>query len=113
MAEKESQIKTLWEEIKNYIALNYDYGRLTLAEKLTVLMTAVALCAIAFSLVTLMMFFLSMALVRWIAMSTGIIGAYFIMFGFYVLLLVAAVVFRKALVVNPISRFITKLFFKS
>lgn len=113
MTEKGTQIKTIWEELKNYLSLNIDYARLTMSEKLTVLMTAVALCTVAFAIVTLMMFFLSMAVVRWIAISTGMIGAYFIMTGFYALLLCVAVVFRKALIINPIARFITKLFFKS
>lgn len=112
MAEKDNSVKTLWAELKNYIALNVDYAKLTLSEKFTILLTTAALCGIAFALITLMMFFLSMALVRWIAMSTGLIGAYFIMFGFYVVLMIVVGVFRKTLIINPISKFITKLFFK-
>ncbi|MCM1519707.1 MAG: hypothetical protein NC098_02865 [Lachnoclostridium sp.] len=112
MAEYETKLKTLWVEIKDYISLNIDYAKLTVSERMAMLLTAASLCAIVFALVSLMMFFLSMALVRWIAESTGIVGAYLIMFGFYVILLAVVVVFRKAMIINPISRFISKLFFK-
>lgn len=112
MAEKETRFKTLVAELKEYVSLNVDYARLTLSEKITLLLTAVSICAIIFMLVSITMFFLSMAVVRWIANSTGIIGAYFIMCGFYMLLLVLAILLRKTLIINPISRFVTKLFFK-
>ncbi|MDE5829394.1 MAG: hypothetical protein K2H48_05315 [Duncaniella sp.] len=112
MAESDNQFRTLWTEVKNYFTLNIDYAKFTLAEKLTVLLTAASVCAVAFVLIAIMMFFVSMAFVRWIAEATGMVGAYFIMTGFYVLLLALVIVLRKQLIVNPISRFITKLFFK-
>lgn len=109
--EPENQFQRLWSEIKDYISLNVDYARLTGAEKVTVLLTAVALSAIAFVLVTLIMFFLSMAIVRWIAMSVGLTWAYFIMTGFYLILLGVAIALRRPLIIDPISRFVSKLFF--
>ena len=109
--EKENRLHTLWLEAKDYIRLNLDYAKLTTAEKLTMLLVAVSLCLIGFVLVSLIVFFLSMAVVRWIAQATGITWAYFIMSGFYLLVLVLAFALRKTLIVNPISRFVSKLFF--
>ncbi|MDE6484220.1 MAG: hypothetical protein K2L14_02360 [Duncaniella sp.] len=112
MAESENQFRTLWAEAKNYFTLNVDYAKFTLAEKLTVFLTAASVCAVAFVLLAIMMFFVSMALVRWIAEATGMVGAYFIMTGFYVILLALVIILRKPLIINPISKFVTKLFFK-
>lgn len=112
MAEKENKFRTLWIEAKNFFMLNVDYAKFTMAEKLTVLLTAASVCAVAFVLAAIMMFFISMALVRWIAMATGMVGAYFIMTGVYAILFGLIFALRKPLIVNPISRFITKLFFK-
>ncbi len=112
MAESENQFRTLWAEAKNYFTLNIDYAKFTLAEKLTVFLTAASVIAVAFVLVAIMMFFVSMALVRWIAQATGMVGAYFIMTGAYAVLFGLFFALRKPLIVNPISRFITKLFFK-
>lgn len=109
--EKENEFRTLWLEVKEYLRLNLDYARLTGAEKLTVLLVAVSLCMIGFVLVSLILFFLSMTIVRWIAESIGITWAYFIMSGFYLLLLVLVFALRRPLIINPISRFVSKLFF--
>lgn len=51
-----------------------------------------------------------MALIGIIARSTGLVGAELIMGGFYVLMLVLVIAFRRPLIVNPISRFVSKLF---
>lgn len=112
MADKRNQINSLWAEIKETFNLNVDYAKFTVAEKLTVFLTVVALAAICFVVVSFMIFFLSIALVNCLATSIGQIWAYFIMFGFYIVLLVVVFVFRKQLIVNPIARFISRLIFK-
>lgn len=111
MADKQNQIHTLWTELKETLKLNVDYAKFTAAEKVTMLLTTGALALLAFVLISLFMFFLSMAVVRWIAAGVGLIGAYFIMCGFYVVLLGVVVAFRKQLVINPIARFVSRLFF--
>lgn len=111
MAEKQNQIHTLWAEIKDSLKLNVDYAKFTAAEKLTMLLTMVSFALIAFALISLFMFFLSIAIVRWMATGVGMVWAYFIMCAFYVILLGVVVVFRKRLIVNPIARFVSRLFF--
>ncbi|MCM1075858.1 MAG: hypothetical protein NC411_00685 [Bacteroides sp.] len=111
MSEKQNQIHTLWAEIKESLRLNVNYAKFTAAEKLTLLLTTITFAIIGFVLVSLVMFFLSIAIVRCIATGVGLIGAYFIMCGFYVILLGAVVLFRKQLIVNPIARFVSRLFF--
>ena len=88
MADKQNQLNTFWEELKSTLKLNVDYAKLTAAEKMTMLLTS-------------------------IATGVGIIWAYFIMCAFYVLILAAILAFRKQLIINPIARFVSRLFFNS
>ncbi|MBD5300695.1 MAG: hypothetical protein K2G00_04735 [Duncaniella sp.] len=111
MADKQNQIHALWAEIKESLKLNVDYAKFTAAEKVTMLLTTVTFALIAFILISLFMFFLSIAIVRCIATGVGMIWAYFIMCGFYIILLGVVIAFRKQLIVNPIARFISRLFF--
>lgn len=108
---KQDQFHSLWAELRTTLKLNVDYAKLTAAEKLTMLLTALSFALLAFVLISLIMFFLSIAIVRWIATGVGIIWAYFIMCGFYMVLLGVVVAFRRQLIVNPIARFVSRLFF--
>ncbi|MCM1354809.1 MAG: hypothetical protein NC212_00205 [Staphylococcus sp.] len=108
---KQNQIHSLWDELKSTLKLNVDYAKFTAAEKLTLLLTTLAFALLAFVLISLLMFFLSMAITRCIATGVGMIWAYFIMCGFYLVLLVVAFAFRKTLIINPIAKFVSRLFF--
>ncbi|MBD5314303.1 MAG: hypothetical protein K2G41_03435 [Duncaniella sp.] len=111
MSEKQNQIHTLWAEMKEMLKLNVDYAKLTVAEKMTLLLTTAAFALLGFVLISLFMFFLSLAIVRCIATGVGMIWAYFIMCGFYMILLGVIIAFRKQLIINPIARFVSRLFF--
>ena len=108
---KQDQFHSLWAELKSTLKLNVDYARLTAAEKMTMLLTTVTLALIAFVLVSLIMFFLSIAIVRCLATGVGMIWAYFIMCAFYVVELGVVFVLRMQLVLTPIARFVSRLFF--
>lgn len=112
MSEKENSLKTLWTEIRRYLELNIEYARLTAAEKTTILLTAVATSAIVGLLAVLIFFFISIACVHWLGMVISMALAYTVMAGVYVLLLVVAVVFRKQLIINPVAKFISRLFLR-
>lgn len=112
MSEKPSSLKMLIDEIKQYLELNLEYAKLTGAEKTTVLLTAVALSAVVGVLAVLIFFFISIACVHWLGLVLNMALAYSIMAGVYVLLLVIALVFRRQLIVNPVARFITRLFLR-
>ena len=111
MPDKQNQFSTFWTELRSVLKPNIDYARLTAAEKLTMLLTMLSFSLLAFVLISLIMFFLSLAIVRCIASEIGMIWAYFIMCGFYVLLFALAFAFRKQLIINPIARFVSRLFF--
>lgn len=110
--DKESNIKSIWTEIRRYLDLNIEYAKLTGAEKTTLLLTAVATAAIVGVLGILIFFFISIACVHWLADVISLALAYTIMSGVYVLLLVLFIVFRRQLLLNPVARFISRLFLR-
>lgn len=96
-----------------YLTLQLDYARLTATEKLIVLLSTVAF----FGLITIIGFitlvFVSIGIGHWLSMTVAPDAAYLFVSAFYLLLLIAVVVFRKQMIFNPIARFLTRLFLKN
>ena len=63
-------------------------------------------------LAILIFFFISIACVHWLGMVISMALAYTIMAAVYVVLLVVAWLFRRQLIVDPIAKFISKLFLR-
>lgn len=108
--DNQSSVVSLWERLKEFITLKYEYTRLTLAEKLTLLLWVVSMSLIALFMVTFAVFFLSMALSHWLSESMGLVWSSMIVAGVYLLVLLLIFALRKPLIINPISRFISRLF---
>lgn len=109
MADKENRLTTLWREIKEYFELNVEYAKLTAAEKLAVLMTAAAIAAISGVMALIVLFFISIAAVHWLSLCMSLALAYTIMAAFNLLILALILLFREKLIVDPISKFISRL----
>ena len=110
--QQENSYSNLWIQIKKYLKLNIEYARLTASEKLTVFL-ATAVIALGIALFGIIfVFFLSLAVVNWLAPAIGFALSYVIMSGFYLLLIVLLYIFRRELIFNPVAKFISKLFFK-
>ncbi len=103
--------KKLWDQGREYLRLEWDYGTLTALEKLTVLLSSIAVIAIVTMFGALALFFLMSTLVElltvamgaaWLANCTVAV----------ILLLMMWVVYacRKAWIIDPIARFLTRLF---
>jgi len=112
MPEIRDQISSIWIEIKETLRLNIDYAKLTATEKLTILLSMTGLALVCFALASIIIFLISLGLMLLLAKSTGLFGACMIMAGIYALILVAAVLLRKQLIIDPIARFISHLFLK-
>ncbi len=110
-SKKENSFARLWQQIKSYVALNVENAKLTVAEKFTILVTAAAVCVLTLLLAVIILFFVSMGLAQLLAESVGMMWAYLIMAGAYLVLLIALILLRKVLITNPVARFITRLFF--
>ena len=98
-------IHTLADLTKRLISLYIENVKLTAAEKLTVVMSAAVLLVVALVFGIFMLAFLSGALVLPAWASYAILG------GFFLLLVVLVIAFRKHIIVNPIARFVSRLVF--
>ena len=88
-------IHTLADLTKRLISLYIENVKLTAAEKLTVVMLA----------------FLSGACIELLALVLPAWASYAILGGFFLLLVVLVIAFRKHIIVNPIARFVSRLVF--
>ncbi|MGN0214294.1 MAG: phage holin family protein [Muribaculaceae bacterium] len=105
--------KELFAEIKKYVTLQVDYTKYTVAEKMVVLLSAMATAFVLGALGFGVLFYLSIALADYLAIMLNCYwGAHVIVACLYGLLLWGVVIMRKQLIVNPIARFLSKLFLK-
>ncbi len=103
--------KELWSVFKKYVSLQVDYVKLTALEKLTILLAAMTVMGIAIVLSACALFFLSAAFVSWldsILCCTWL--ANLITGGVVLIILLVVLLFKKVLIINPVARFVTKLF---
>lgn len=107
----ENQYVRLWEELKKYFRLQIDYTRLTAVEKCSLLLSAIAVVLVTGLLCACALFYLSFALAsvleHWIGVEWV---AYLIVGGVFAVLLLLIYAFRKRLIVDPVTRFVTRLF---
>lgn len=108
-----TKIRQLIIDIKKYFQLQQNLLKVEAVEKLTILMGMFLLLILLMILGTGALFYILYALayllepyVGGLVTSFGIIGF------FYLLLLVLIVVLRKPLILNPLARFLYKLFLK-
>lgn len=112
MPEIRDQISSIWIEVKETLRLNFDYAKLTATEKLTILLSMTGLALICFALASIIIFLISLGLMLLLAKSTGLVGACMIMAGVYALVLIAAILLRRQLIIDPTARFISRIFLK-
>jgi len=104
-------LQSLWTEIKHYLELQKQYILMDTAEKLTVLLSAVAVAVLCLTLAAMALFFLLFTLATWIGHIVGNPAIGFLVMGF-ILLLLTVVVYacRKRWIVQPLSRLVVGLF---
>ncbi len=108
----ELDYKKLWQQLKNFVTLQIDYSKLTVAEKLSILFSRVLLVAVVLLIGVLLLMQLMGAIVAALTVSLGSASmAHLIAGGILILLLLVIFAFRTQLIVNPVTRFVTKLFF--
>lgn len=104
------EVKDLFSQTMTWAKLEIEYVKLTAAEKLIILISTLIIGAIfvLFLLPIFIMLLFALAGVFRMFMSPPL--AYLSVAGIVVLLLAIVFVFRKVLVINIVSRFVTKLF---
>lgn len=102
-------IATLVEMLKDYVVLQKDYLKYDVVEKLVRLSAALLLAFFIFGLVFAVVFYLSFALVYWLAPATGETGGFAIVGGIYFLLLFLVYYKRKTWIEQPLVRTLTSI----
>ena len=107
----EIDYKKLFSEARKYFTLEWDYTKLTAVEKLAVLLSAIAFLAVVFIIATFVVYHLFAALVAVLTSALDCAwGANLIAAGLLVILLLVVFAFKKPLIVDPVARFVSKLF---
>ena len=104
MSEKENSFSRLWQQGKDYATLKIEYAKLTAAEKLSVLLSAVAVAFVVFSLAMV-----AWHMPEWIGQSIGMAWGCGIVAVVYIAMMVLLFLLRKPLFINPVSRFVSRL----
>ena len=102
-------ISQLVDVLKHYIGLQSEYVKLDVIEKVVRLLTAAALALVLALLVIFILIFLSVAGAHALMPCTGAVGAYAIVAGFYLLLLVLVIIKRKSWIEKPLVKFLANL----
>lgn len=103
------EIRSLFSDGKEWIELEIEYARLTLAEKFTVLLSTLVLGAVCLLMFIVVLMLLSLALVDVFKMFMTAGLAYLSVAGILAVLILVVYLLRKPLLLNPIARLISKL----
>ncbi|MDE5773574.1 MAG: phage holin family protein [Muribaculaceae bacterium] len=103
------EIRSLFSDGKEWIELEIEYAKLTMAEKFTILLSTLVLGAVCLLMFMVVLILLSFALVDVfkLLMAPGL--AYLSVAGVLIVLIVIVYLLRKPLLLNPIARLISKL----
>ncbi len=95
--------------VTRYVKLLIEDTRLGLAEKLTRLLSAVAVCAVLVILAVVALVFISIGISYLLVPYFSPVWAFLAVAGFYIVLIGVFVALKRQLVVDPIARFISSL----
>lgn len=104
------ELKQVFSDSKDWVKLQIEYTKLTAAEKVTILGGAIALGAICLLIGVVILFVLALSLIDTFKMIMVPALACLSVSGILILLMVLLIIFKKPLILNPIAKFLTKLF---
>ena len=102
--------KQLFDSIKEHAKLEIEYSKLTLAEKMSILLSRAMIVAILLIFGAGVMLLLLWAFTKWMIALTGSLWLGVLIAAVLVVLLALLVYgYRKQLIINPVTRFVTRL----
>ena len=102
-------IAELIEVLKHYLGLQKEYIKLDVIDKVVRLLTATALSIILFLIILAVLLFFWTSMGFWIGSYIGNTGAFLVIAGIHLLLLVLFVMFRKTWIEKPLVGFLANL----
>lgn len=103
------EIRDIFSQSRKWVELQVEYTKLTAAEKVTIMTSAFVVSAICMLLGMVVVILLSMSLTDVFKMFMVPALAYLTVSGILVLLIILIYIFRRALIYNPIARYMTRL----
>lgn len=100
---------SLWMQLRKLFNLEVDNAKMLLTEKLTVLVARITVCAVTFVVGTCTLIFASIGVADILLENLPARWTYLIVAGFYALLMVLLLVFRRRVFVNPVARFMSRV----
>ena len=101
----------LYEDVKTYVRLQTEYVKVEFVEKLAILLSTLLIITIILILAIAGLFYLFFSLAyALVPLVGGLAVSFCIIAAIYVVLIILVFVFRKQLVINPLVRFLSKLF---
>lgn len=100
----------LFQTLKRLGTLYVDNIRYTAAEKFTLLLSGIAIFSIVMVLAVLALIFIAIGIGNMLETYLEPFWTYFIIAGLLLLVIVAVILLKDRLLVDPIARFISKLF---
>lgn len=102
-------MSSLFSEIQSYIKTTYDITRLDIAEKTIIVISLIIQVFIFVMFSTVVLFVLSFALAHYLDNYWNNTGSGFLaVAGFYIIILLIFIIFRKALILKPVSKILIK-----
>lgn len=111
--ERKTTLNKIVEGVRRYLRLQRDYALLTLAEKCTILLTAVAVVALLAILLSVALVFFSIALGAVLGewLDSAALG-YLCVALLYLVAAIVVYVMRRKWIINPIASFLATLLLK-
>lgn len=103
------ELKDILAQGRDWVKLEVEYAKLTVADKFTVLLSAMIIGAICLLMGMVVLILLSLSLVELFKMMMVPALAYLAVSGIICLLILILYLLRNPLLLNPIARFITRL----
>ena len=110
MTEHDGMYRMLVAELKKYFQLHVDYYKLTMVEKLSLLLSAVAVAGIVAVLLFIALFYLASALQVCLSQYVGDAWSYVVVAVIFAVFGVLVIIFKKSMIVDPICRLVSKIF---
>ena len=105
------EIRSIFDQSKTWLRLELEYAKLTIAEKLTLLMSTLIIGFVCLLLGVVVLIMLAVSLAEAFRLIMDPALAYLSTAGVICLLLILLYLLRKPLLLNPIARLITRVFF--
>ena len=105
------EIRSIFDQSKTWLRLELEYAKLTIAEKLTLLMPTLIIGFVCLLLGVVVLIMLAFSLAEAFRLIMDPALAYLSTAGVICLLLILLYLLRKPLLLNPIARLITRVFF--